>query len=234
MKAQMILASAGVGNRLQSRESKPFVMLRGRPLITFALQAAQASTELKSVILVGHPSLLSRYEQICAEDHFDKVTKVIAGGKERCDSIYNGIQELDPDTDLVLIHDGARPFVTPEMIDRSLAACRDEEAVIAAVKIKPTIKKVDPESHYVRSTVPRHDIWEIQTPQVFKRKIIEKAYQYWQDHRESFIPTDDASLVENIGVPVKIFQGHYHNIKITTTEDMDIARALLDMRVTNK
>jgi 2-C-methyl-D-erythritol 4-phosphate cytidylyltransferase len=233
MKAQMILASAGVGKRLKSQQPKPFVLLQGRPLFTFALQAAQASPAIDSVILVGHPDGLNRFEQICLEDGFDKVKRIIAGGSERCDSMYNGIQQLDPDTELVLIHDGARPFVTPEMIGGALAACRDEAAVITAVKIKPTIKRVDEKSQTVLETVPRHDMWEVQTPQVFKKGIIEQAYQRWQENRGTFIPTDDASLVEQMGERVKIFPGHDHNIKITTAEDLDIAEAIWHRRAAN-
>ncbi|MBF0522687.1 MAG: 2-C-methyl-D-erythritol 4-phosphate cytidylyltransferase [Candidatus Omnitrophica bacterium] len=226
MKVEAIIAAAGVGERLKNPLPKPLVKIQGKPIFVHTLEIFEKCSLIDDIILVVHPKHLKDYRKYAKAYSLSKVKTVVAGGDCRRDSVLNGLKALDKDTDIVVVHDGVRPLVTPKIITDSIKACRKHPAVIVAVKVKPTIKRVD-EQLFVEATLKRDKLWEIQTPQVFQKDILLKAYQ------KTSLPeaTDDASLVEEMGVKVKILEGDYRNIKITTPEDLIIAEAFLKQTV---
>jgi len=223
MKTQVIIPTAGLGKRLESNIPKPLVMLNGKPIFIYTLEVFEQCSLIESVILVGHKEYLSEFEKNIKHYQLNKISKIVVGGSTRAESVYNGLNVVDKDTEIVLIHDGVRPLVTNTLIEESIVCCETCEAVVVAVPIKPTIKSVDHERLVVKGTLDRNNIWEIQTPQVFKKDILLNAYQRGKGSN----PTDDASLVEKLGIEVKVVKGSYRNIKVTTKEDLTIARAFL-------
>ena len=156
--------------------------------------------------------------------HFKKPIMVIRGGSERQESVYRGIMSLGLDTDIVVIHDGVRPFVTGDMIQRTIDTAIEDEAAVVGVPVKDTIKEVDDDG-YVIDTLYRDIMWNVQTPQTFKYDVIRGAHAFAEKH--GIYGTDDAMLVERLDIPVKMVMGSYKNIKITTKEDMVVAEAFL-------
>ncbi len=223
MKLQVILVAAGSGMRLKVSKPKPLVLLKGKPLIEHSLKVFQASRPVHSIVLVVHSDLIDVFTKLVEKRNFKKVGMIVAGGATRSDSVQHGLSCIDDDTDVVMVHDAARPFVTEDMIKRSLQALVKDKAAIVAVPAKSTIKKVDPKNLYVLETLPRDTLWEVQTPQTFRKDILVKAHasQLCCD------PTDDAMLVEKMGIKVKVVMGDYRNIKVTIVEDLAIAEALL-------
>ena len=146
------------------------------------------------------------------------------GGKERSDSVYNALKAVSKDADYILIHDGIRPFITDKFIESLLKKVSRFNAVVAAVPVKPTLKFVN-KNGFIKNTPPRECFWEAQTPQVFRRDLIEKAYKIAR--KKKITATDDSSLVERIGVKPKIVMGSYSNIKITTKEDLELAKIII-------
>jgi len=162
---------------------------------------------------------------------FTKVSRIIPGGAERQDSVYAGLKALGPKMDLVLIHDGARPFITPDLIDRIVAETRVLKAVVAAIPVRDTIKEIG-EDGRVLKTLNRDRLWEIQTPQGFHYSVLLKAYE--KAFEDRYYGTDDAALVERLGIEVKVVPGSRFNLKITTPEDLALGEALLKMRTEEK
>jgi len=225
-KIQAIIALGGTGTRLKASVPKPFMELNGKPLCVYALDIFEQSPIINSIIVVGHPDKLLDYNDLIRRYHFQKITRVVAGGDTRRESVAHGLAVLDEDTDIVVVHDGARPFVTSEIIRDAVALCGGVPAVVAAVPVKSTIKRVDQDTLNVYETVDRANLWEIQTPQVFTKEVLLKAHaQSWSDES-----TDDAMMVERLGIPVKVLKGSDRNIKITTLEDLTIAEAFLQSR----
>jgi len=227
LKVQAIIVAAGLGTRLNSKIPKPLVMLKGKPIFVYTLEIFEKSSLVDSIILVVHEQNFIKFSKLCREYDFKKLKSIIIGGETRCDSVGNGLKVLKEDTEIVIIHDGARPLVSERIIDESIQLCKDYEAVVAAVPVKPTIKKVNLQDMVVEATLDRHQLWEIQTPQVFKKDIILKAHQ----QEKGSLATDDAFLVERMGVPVKVLKGDYRNIKVTTQEDLVLAEGLLGLNV---
>lgn len=226
MKIQAIIPTAGIGERLKAGRPKPFVPLRGKPLCAHALEAFERSTVIDGIVLVGHADHLAELKDIVKQYQFTKVTKIVAGGKTRRESVSNGLAALDRDTDIVVVHDGARPFVSLKTISDAVALCGDFQAVVVAVPVTSTIKKVNETDLLVEETLNREDLWEVQTPQVFKRDILVQAH----GQRTGDAPTDDAMMVERLGVRVKVLLGDTTNIKITTPEDLTVAEAYCGLR----
>lgn len=222
MKIQVIIPAAGTGSRLKADGPKPLILIKGKPLLVYALQALEECPLISSVIVVVPKEDIQRFKCVIGDFGIKKVVHCVAGGKRRCDSVANGIKELDKDTKFVVIHDGARPFLTADLLKRCLLAVKAHKAVVAAVPIKPTVKRVS-KSLVVQETLRRDELWEVQTPQVFAKDIIVKAYKRLGKQA----PTDDAELVEQIGGKIKIVQGDYQNIKVTTKEDLVLAEFIL-------
>jgi 2-C-methyl-D-erythritol 4-phosphate cytidylyltransferase len=223
MKVQAIVPMGGLGVRFQQETPKPLVFLQNKPIFIHTVEAISSVAPIHSIILVGHKDFIAKYQDAVTEYKIAKVKTVVPGGETRSESVQRGMEELDPDTDMVLIHDGVRPLVTAAMVRKAVDHCQAHKAVVLAVPVKPTIKKVDARTMEVVRSLDRNELWEIQTPQVFDRKILQQAYAQSYDR----LSTDDASLVERLGYPVKVLQGSYHNIKITTPEDLVIAQTLL-------
>jgi 2-C-methyl-D-erythritol 4-phosphate cytidylyltransferase len=158
---------------------------------------------------------------------YRKISQVVPGGKRRQDSVKNGIDALSKDTEVVVIHDGVRPFVTRAMIEESIHSAIRFGAVVIAMPVKETVKIAHPDGTVLK-TLDRESLWQIQTPQTFQAHLIKTAY--YKAAEEGFIGTDDASLVERLGAKVHILPGSYMNIKITTTEDLMLGHLFLDKK----
>lgn len=232
-----IVLAAGQGKRMQSAVAKQFLLLDGEPVVCHALRAFEES-DVECVILVtGVDEIEYCQKEIVEKYGFKKVFRVVAGGKERYHSVYEGLQALESvlaEDGIVLIHDGARPMVTGEMIERTIKAAERYEACVAAMPVKDTIKVADPEQ-FAKTTPDRSTLWQIQTPQTFRYGLVYRAYQKLlskEEYQKGI--TDDAMVVENMcSYRVKLVEGSYENIKVTTPEDMIVADSLLKRRKTN-
>ncbi len=223
-KLSAIVPAAGIGLRLKSKTAKPYISLNNKPLLWYCLNALERSEKIKDIIVSCGKANIRRTERLIKKYKFKKIKAVVAGGPTRSASVYNGLMALDTDTDYVLIHDGARPFLDDELIDKCFRSVIKHKAVICAVECSSTIKKADKNLRVI-STLDRNSLWQVQTPQVFAYRLMLKAYENLKNRKGGFF--DDASLVERLGQKVKIVQGHNMNIKITTPEDLRIARAIL-------
>lgn len=201
--------------------------LLGRPLITHTLAVFQESPEVAEIVLVVPSQHISRADQLVTDYGLTKVRSVVAGGETRRDSVRNGLSQISSTSEIVLIHDGARPLVHHDVIAASIEAAKIDGAAIAAVPVTDTIKSSH-DGQYVSKTLERDRLYAVQTPQTFKREIIQQAYE--QAYADGYIGTDDASLVERLGLPVRIVSGSYDNIKVTTPTDLIIAESLLARR----
>lgn len=221
-----IVLAAGSGKRMNSKIQKQFLEVNGKPLIYYALKAFQESRIDQIVLVTGQESLDYCRHEIVEKFGLFKVKEVVAGGSERYHSVYNGLKVV-PDSDYVLIHDGARPMVMPEHINELIECVQREQACISGMPVKDTIKITDDEG-YVTSTPDRRTLWLIHTPQAFAYELICKAHEaFRQDGCPDGI-TDDGMLVENYSnCPVKMMKGSYSNVKVTTPEDLPLAEILL-------
>lgn len=226
MTTKVIIAAGGLGTRLKTVHPKPLVMLNGKPLLAYSAEVFEKSPMIDGIIIVAHEYHVLDVEDVVRHYNFQKVQRVVIGGETRSASVYKGLEEAGEKTDIVVIHDGARPLIKAQTLQKAIEQCTSHGAAVVGVRVKPTIKKVDPLNLFVRETLNRGELWEIQTPQVFKREILWKAYA----QKLSEDPTDDAGLVERLGVPVKVVEGDYENIKITTNEDLVLAEAFLTAR----
>lgn len=215
-----ILLAAGKSSRFLKAKSKILFKICNRPVIYYSLSVLSRHPQINEIIIVAAPENLKEIKHIVRRYKINKVSKVILGGKERKNSVSNGLRALNPDTDLVVIHDGARPFVNSKIISSSILAARKRRAAIVGVPVKYTVKQVL--RRLVVKTLKRENIWEIQTPQVFKKEVILKAYKDISGYA-----TDDAMLVERIGIRPAVVLGSYANLKITTFEDVLSAEAIL-------
>jgi len=227
-KVSAIIPAAGSGKRMGGKASKQYLQIGARPIIVETLSVFQKAGSITDIILVVPAAEVTASKDMVESAGITKVVAVTGGGAERQDSIQNGLDLLRDDSEIVIIHDGVRPFVTEQMIEKVVAAARDAGAAIVAVPVKDTVKRA--EGLHIIKTVSRDDLWLAQTPQAFRCDIIKKAY--FEAGENSFIGTDDASLVEAIGGRVKIVPGSYENIKITTPEDLIFAEAILGSRST--
>lgn len=225
MKTQAIIPAAGLGERLKATVPKALVELNGKPLLVYTLESFVNSSLIDSIILVVPSQQVEDFEKLVSQYSLTKVNRIVAGGQTRCESVCNGLNVSDEDTEVIVVHDGARPLIEVETIDAAVRLCKEYDAVVVAVPVKPTIKEIDRENLIVMKTLDRGKLWEVQTPQVFKKEILVKAHQKGKGSN----PTDDASLVEQLGIKVKVLKGDYKNLKITTKEDLVVAEALLKL-----
>jgi len=221
MKTQVIVVAAGIGSRLKCQIPKALVVLKRKPMVSWSLEVFEKSSLIDGVVMVGHKNYLSEFKKI--SKRFKKVKAVVIGGVKRSDSVRLGLKAIDTDTQNILVHDAARPLIDERSIQRLCHSLKSYQAAILAVPVKPTIKQVDEKNLCIKQTLPRHLLWEAQTPQGFHREVLIKAHQ--QSIKEE--ATDDAFLVERLGIKVKVVMGGYRNIKITTSQDLDLAERLL-------
>lgn len=217
-----IVLAAGQGKRMKSNVQKQYLLIKDKPVLYYTLKAFETSPLISEIILVtGKEEMEYCRKEIVEKYGFQKVHKITAGGKERYHSVYQGIQVID-EADYVFIHDGARPFVDGEIIERVCAAVEEHQACVVGMPAKDTIKIADEACFAVR-TPDRRRIWQIQTPQVFEYHLIKNAYEKLMEREPEGI-TDDAMVVETMTEhKVKLVEGSYRNIKITTPEDLEIA-----------
>jgi 2-C-methyl-D-erythritol 4-phosphate cytidylyltransferase/2-C-methyl-D-erythritol 2,4-cyclodiphosphate synthase len=225
MKTVAIIPAGGAGKRLKAHVAKQYLLLDHVPVLIHTLKVFQKSKVIDNIILaLPQDDLVSVRQELIDKYGLSKVTTIIAGGKERQDSVRNGLTTINGKCDVVVIHDAVRPFVTEKMIKGVVDAAKTTGAASAGVKAKDTIKETK-KDNMVAVTIPRQNLWLTQTPQAFKFEFLIKAYKTAYD--EKFYGTDDASLVERIGKKVKMIEGSYENIKITTSEDLIMAEALM-------
>ncbi|MFQ5709082.1 MAG: 2-C-methyl-D-erythritol 4-phosphate cytidylyltransferase [bacterium] len=224
MHISAIIVAAGQGRRLGGTLPKQFQPLRGKPILFYTLKTFEESATIDEVTLVVSDDWLYHVSQEVVDKFaITKVRKIVPGGTERQDSVLAGLRSLESPTDLVVIHDGVRPFLSIAKLEEAIEAGKDFGAAILAIPPRDTIKIG--RDGLIEKTLIRESLWSVQTPQVFKLDVITAAYQ--QAYREGFYGTDDSALVERAGYPVKIVMGDYNNLKITTALDLQVAESFL-------
>lgn len=220
-----IVLAAGVGKRMNSKIQKQYMLLGGKPVLFYALDAFEKSRVDEIILVVGKGEIEYCRKEIVEKYKFHKVTKIVEGGKERYHSVYEGLKAMDT-ADYVLIHDGARPFLNQQILKRTMEAVKQYQACVVGMPVKDTIK-ITTEDGFSKETPERKHVWMIQTPQCFSYPLIFDAYEKMLRNEDATI-TDDAMVLEKVkGLPVKMVEGSYRNIKITTPEDLLVAEAYL-------
>lgn len=221
----VIIPAAGKGKRMGTDQSKQFLDLNGKPILLHTIERFQLITEIDLIILAADNFNVSRINDIIRDNKLTKVQKVIEGGIKRQDSVWKCLQELEQfNVDIVMIHDAVRPFISKLLILSILETAVKHSASVAAIRPKDTIK-YSSDNIYIEDTPKRNNLWIAQTPQAFDYKLIFRAYE--KAYRDAFIGTDDASLVERMGNKIRIVEGSYDNIKITTPEDLELAKLII-------
>lgn len=223
-----IVLAAGQGKRMNSCTNKQYLLLEGKPILAHTLQTFEDLNLISEVIVVARTDELDFCTHEIVEKYdFKKVSKIVKGGKERQDSVYQGLVAVSVAGGLVLVHDGARPLVTPELVIAAVDKARTGVSAVCAVPMKDTVKEVTLDC-MVTKTLSRAALWAVQTPQVFSYAKLVKAHE--EARLDNYLGTDDASLLERIGEKVAIVLGLYENIKITTPIDLVLAEAILKGR----
>ncbi len=218
-----LIVAAGKGNRFGGKVRKQYYEVYGRPILYYTLKKFQDCHRIDSIVLVVDKSNLSAMQASMADWGMNKVTQIVAGGGERHHSVYNGLQVIPKNIGWVAIHDGVRPLVTPQQIIAVLDAAQQLGAAVLAVTPKDTIKEIHHD--LVQATLRRERLIQVQTPQIFARDLIMRAYEHAFATRR--FSTDDAALVEQFGFPVRVVFGDHRNIKVTTPEDIILFKAYL-------
>lgn len=217
-----VVLAAGQGKRMKSRIQKQFLLIKEKPVLYYTLQAFEKSPLISGIILVtGKEEIEYCRQEIVEKYGFAKVKKIVAGGKERYHSVYEGLKAVEG-AEYVFIHDGARPFVDHAMLERLYEAVKEYGACVVGMPVKDTIKLSD-EKGFAAQTPERNRVWQVQTPQTFDYPLIRDAYEKLMEEKLEGV-TDDAMVVESMtDHKVKLVEGSYRNIKITTPEDLEIA-----------
>ena len=224
LRCTAIIMAAGKGKRMQTAVSKQFLPVCGKEILAWTVDVFEKSPLVDNILLMASADGKEDVQHLWDNYGWKKVAAVLEGGKERQNSVANGLAAVEKDTDIVLIHDGVRPFVTEEMIADSIAAAQAYGGAVIGVPAKDTIKVCSADG-LALETPDRSTLWQIQTPQTFQRSLIVDAYE--KAEKDGFLGTDDASVAEFAGHQVKVVMGSYRNIKITTKEDLVIAEAFL-------
>jgi len=222
MKVGAIIPAAGRGKRIGASVPKQFLEIQGKPLLHHTLMVFASCKLIDYVVLVMPRADVDEM----GEDWLNKyeiVRKVVVGGEQRQDSVYNGFSSLEEGTDIVVVHDGVRPFTTPQMIIATVEAAQQHGAAITAIPVSDTVKQAA--DGFVKQTVSRDGLWRVQTPQAFQYGLLQQAFK--KAKKDSYYVTDEGSLVEYLGERVKIVPGSELNIKITRKEDLVLGESLL-------
>lgn len=226
MKYTAIVLAAGSGKRMNTAVHKQYLDIKGKPVLYYALHAFEQSSVDEIVLVVGKGETDYCRQEIVEKYGLKKVKKIVEGGKERYHSVYEGLKAADH-PDYVLIHDGARPFILKKTIEQTMQEVKKYQACVVAVPVKDTVKIADEEG-YAKETPERKYVWAVQTPQVFSYPMIYDAYEKALQQEDTSI-TDDAMVLEKVtGRKVRLIEGSYRNIKITTPEDLLIAECYLE------
>lgn len=220
----VVIVAAGTGSRMKKDINKQFIKLKNKEIVAHTIEKFYNSENIDDIVVVIREDEEEYFNKNIKEKYGFTNIKVAHGGNERQDSVFNGIKMLKKECEVILIHDGARPFVTDDIIKRSINKANEYNAVVVGVKVKDTIKVVSDNGNII-DTPNRSYLWAVQTPQVFKYDIITKAYE--DAYNNNYYGTDDAMLVERIGYNVKMIEGSYNNIKITTQEDLEFGEQIL-------
>lgn len=222
----LVVVAAGKGTRMNMDVNKQYIKVGGIPILARTLKKFDDLSFINEIILVVHSDdILYCKESIIDAYNFGKIKCIVTGGLTRQDSVFNGLKETANETDVVIIHDGARPFVYEDSIISCIEAAKQYGVSTVAVPVKDTVKTSNSEE-FVDSTLDRSVLWSVQTPQAFKYKIIMDSHK--QAQKDGFIGTDDTVLAERLGFKTKLVMGSYNNIKITTQEDLIFAEAIVN------
>lgn len=225
-KIAAVIVAGGSGKRMGSPVKKQFIKLKEKEILAYTIEVFNQLEEISEIVVVtGEEDIYKVEEEIIKKYQYHKVSKVVAGGKERQDSVYNGLMATSEDIKYVMIHDGARPFVSEDVLKRAIKDTKEYKATIVAVPVKDTIKIVDTNKGTVEGTPARERLWAVQTPQSFEKKLLVEAYK--EAHEKELQVTDDSMLVEAYGKTVHVVLGDYNNIKMTTPEDLVIGESIL-------
>jgi len=224
-----VIVAGGGGSRMGGPVKKQFLSLGGRPVVAYAIEAFERCPAVSEIILVLPADGFERARDFCRADiieacAFKKVRQIAAGGRTRQESVLNGLRAADPAADIVMTHDAARPFVSAAVIEAAAAAAFETGACAAGVPVRDTIKICGADDVII-STPARETLWAAQTPQAFRRETLTDAYRRAGKPLSAY--PDDASMVEELGVKVRMIMGGYENIKLTAPEDVVMAEALL-------
>ena len=223
----VVIVAAGTGSRMNMGINKQFIKLEGKEIIAYTIEKFYNNSNIEDIVVVVKEDESEFFKKEILDKYNFKNIKIAYGGKERQDSVYNGLKSLDKKCDVVLIHDGARPFVSDKIIDNCIEEVKEHKAIVVGVPVKDTIKVIDNDKNIV-DTPNRSVLWAVQTPQTFDYNILIDAYK--DAFKSGFYGTDDAMLVERIGYKVKMVEGSYNNIKITTQEDLSVGSQILKVQ----
>lgn len=221
----VVIVSAGRGSRMKADINKQFLKLKGKEVIAHTIDKFYNNKNIDEIVVVVKEDEADFFRRNIIDKYGYKNIKIAFGGKERQDSVFNGLKAVNERCDIVLIHDGARPFVTDEIIKNSIECAKKNKCVIVGIPVKDTIKIINKDNE-VCDTPNRSTLWSIQTPQVFEYLSIIKAHKIAKE--KSYYGTDDSMLMEYLGYNVKVIEGSYNNIKITTPEDLKIGEEILN------
>ncbi len=229
-KVSAIIVAAGKGKRMERDYNKQYIHLGDKPIVAHTLIHFENHEIIDEIIIVvAKGEVEFCRESIVEKYNLSKVRSIVEGGQERYHSVFKGIKAVSLDSEVILIHDGARPFVTNEITNESVVSAVGYGCSIVGMPVKDTIKTINEEG-FVEGTPKRENLWLVQTPQTFKKEIILEAHQ--KREKENLSVTDDAMLVEALGIKVKMIRGSYENIKITTPEDLEFGQVILKRRKT--
>ena len=223
LSAAVIIAAAGSSSRMGTGVDKQFVILAGKPVLWHTINVFKQLPQIHQILVTVSPGNAERVAALLQQTLADIPWQIVPGGAERQDSVRNALQLVSPSVELVLVHDGARPFVEPECVLKSMQAAAETGAAVVAVPVKDTIKLADAAGG-VKQTLDRSSLWQVQTPQTFRRELLLKAHE--QAAAAGVVATDDAALVEWAGGSVSLVRGTYYNFKVTTPEDLVLAEAV--------
>jgi 2-C-methyl-D-erythritol 4-phosphate cytidylyltransferase len=225
-----VIPAAGQGKRMNADVSKQWIDLLGKPVLAHTLEVFESDRSCDGITLVGSQQELEQLDRFVRSNDYKKVHHIVQGGSERQQSVYEGLKTVPEDCRFVLIHDAARPFLRHHYIGELVKKAEETGSAVLAVPIKDTVKRVVQDQ--VEETIDRSSLWAVQTPQAFRLSVVTEAHE--RAARENWTGTDDASLVERSGHTVAIVMGDYHNIKLTTSEDLLVGQAILKERMGEK
>ena len=220
----VVIPAAGTGIRMGTKIKKQFLKLGEKEIIASTIEKFEKCHEIDEIILVTAKNMMELLTQIVKRENFKKVSAIVEGGKERQHSVYAGLCAINKNTEIVVVHDGVRPFVRIEDIIKTIEVAKQKGACVLGVRAKDTVKICNEQNEIV-TTPERNFVWYIQTPQTFQKDLLMRAFK--RAEKENFVGTDESMLVERDGIVVSVVEGHYENIKITTPDDIVTAEAFL-------
>ncbi len=223
-RSSAIIVAAGAGKRMQNSTPKQFLLLQGQSVLYHSLHCFNAAPSVSEIIIVVAQCYLDSAElQASIPSNLSKTIRLVVGGAHRQDSVFNGLKVVDAASEIVIVHDAVRPFITPALVEETIRQCARFDGAVAAIPATDTLKHV--EDGLISATLDRSSIWQVQTPQAFGKDILLQAFQ--QAEEDNFYGTDEAGLVERIGAKVAVVMGDRRNIKITCPEDIPVAEVLI-------